>query len=80
MDKSFSRLSTKKMEMIAEALRQDAEGVTVSATCPICGTRLLVKHIDEIGSTWVSCEKGCTTAHIRRTLGHVRKMEAATQK
>lgn len=80
MDKHFSRLSTKKMEMIAEALRQDAEGVPASVTCPICGTRLLVKHIDEIGSTWVSCENGCTTAHIKRTPGRTKKAEATTQR
>lgn len=52
---------------IAEALRQHASGVPVTARCPVCDQVLVVTEIPEIGSTWVRCPNGHVNYHARST-------------
>jgi hypothetical protein len=55
----------RKMQAITQALADYRDGVRVSATCPVCGSSLRVTVDERIGSTWVICESGCTSAHFK---------------
>jgi hypothetical protein len=59
----FSRQKSLQMKAVMAALAADRDGREPDATCPVCGTRLKVVKLPEIGRTTVACEKGCTTAH-----------------
>jgi hypothetical protein len=59
----FSRQKSLQMKAVMAALAADRDGKQPDSTCPVCGTRLKVIKLPEIGRTTVTCENGCTTAH-----------------
>ncbi len=40
---------------IDQALKEFYEGKEITVSCPTCGELLKVKHIEEIGTIWITC-------------------------
>ena len=58
-----TRLLAKYPELaaITQALEEYRNGLEITAKCYICQGVLRVEEIDEIGTTWVTCDEGCTS-------------------
>ncbi len=52
-----------QMIPIVQALSSYHAGLPVEVRCTTCGGQLVVQDFPELGSLWVSCNKGCTSYH-----------------
>lgn len=50
---------------ILEALASYRQGLEIDARCPTCQSVLTVTDFASIGSCWVTCERQCTSCHVR---------------
>ena len=50
-----------ELAAITQALEEYRNDSEVTAKCNVCQSVLRVEEIDEIGTTWVVCDKGCTS-------------------
>ena len=56
--KNSKQLDLAAITQALEEYRNDSE---IKAKCSVCQSVLRVEEIDEIGTTWVVCDEGCTS-------------------
>ena len=50
-----------ELAAITQALEEYRNDLEITAKCNACQSVLRVEEIDEIGTTWVVCNEGCTS-------------------
>lgn len=50
-----------ELAAITQALEEYRNGSEITAKCSVCQSVLRVEEIDEIRTTWVVCDEGCTS-------------------
>ncbi len=50
-----------ELAAITQALEEYRNDLEITAKCNVCQSVLRVEEIDEIGTTWVVCDKDCAS-------------------